>query len=229
MLNRNTLISAVAIIVVSSLLNAEMETVLKVYKVKEGDTFFKISQEFYNTGEKWKNIWEYNKYIKNSHWIFPGDTLIVPTYRKKIEGKEKDEETVVTNKSAVVLEKVSEENHDVFIAPYYAGEEDPIDFKYAGKIIAFTGENAMNSQRAKLIIDIGKGDDVKKNMQFDVYRMDKKVHHPETKEIVGILIKKIGKITVSDDIEETSSIAQIDHSQTPLQIGDYVRAIPEKK
>jgi len=113
------------------LLFAELKTVYRVYTVKPGDTFYKISTKFYNTPDRWKEIWEYNKYIKNPNWIFPGDELIVPTYvevkEKKVEKKEEKKE--------VKPEVLAEKNADVFIAPYYRDMNPPFDFKYDGEII----------------------------------------------------------------------------------------------
>ena len=58
------MISAFAVFLLfSSGLCAEVETVLRVYTVKKGDTLHKIASNFYNDGGKWKNIWEYNKYV----------------------------------------------------------------------------------------------------------------------------------------------------------------------
>ncbi|MBA3065210.1 LysM peptidoglycan-binding domain-containing protein [bacterium] len=194
---------------------AETETVLKIYTVKKGDTFFKISENFYGSGERWKEIWDFNKYIKKSHWIFPGDELIVPlTQEKKIVQKEEEP----------AIEKIEEEqNFDMFIAPYKENSPQPLDFKYAGKISAFTEEIALHAQRSKVILDIGKNAGVKDKDTFDIYRASKKIYHPETKKLMGVLIRRFGRLTVSDDIQNNSCIATINYSKGSVQIGDFVR------
>ena len=171
----------------------ELETVLKVYTVRNGDTFYKISQKFYNTPDRWKEIWNYNKYIKKPHWIFPGDTLIVPTYREKAAKKEETSASPKQSAEAVKIEKKKEKgNPDLFIAPYYPDEEEPLDFDYAGKIVSFTEKQVIHAQYAKVVIDIGSADGVKKGDIFYIYRASKKIIHPETKAIVGVLLKKMG-------------------------------------
>ena len=84
-------------------------------------------------------------------------------------------------------------------------------------------------QTCALPIYIGSADGVKRKESFDVYRTQKKIHNPETKEIMGVLIKKVGRVTVTDDLQEKSSIATINSSAGSIQIGDFVRTIPEKK
>ncbi len=204
----------VLLIAASSVL-AETETVLKIYTVKKGDTFFKISENFYGSGERWKEIWNFNKYIKKSHWIFPGDELIIPI--------EQEKKIVAPAEETAEEETVIDKNFDMFIAPYNERSAQPLDFKYAGKISAFTKEVAMHAQRSKVILDIGQNAGVKGKDVFDIYRASKKIYHPETKRIMGVLIRRVGKLTVTDNIQTDSCIGTINHSKGSIQIGDFVR------
>jgi len=194
---------------------AETETVFKVYTVKKGDTLFKISDSFYGDGELWKKIWDFNKYVKKSHWIFPGDDLIIPIEREKKVAVKTDE--------PAPEQADEDENHDMFIAPYNERAAVPLDFKYAGKISAFTDNVAIHAQRAKVVLDTGKKDGVKASDKFDIYRASKKIHHPETKKIMGVLIRRLGTLTVSDDIQDNSCIATINYTKEPVKLGDFVR------
>ena len=50
------------------------------YVVKEGDTLWNIAEKFYGNAAFWQFIWEKNaSQVKNPHWIYPGQTLIVPS------------------------------------------------------------------------------------------------------------------------------------------------------
>jgi len=194
---------------------AETETVLKIYIVKKGDTFFKISENFYGSGERWKEIWNFNKYIKKSHWIFPGDELIIPI--------EQEKKILAAAEETAEEETKEDKNFDMFIAPYNERSAQPLDFKYAGKISAFTEEVALHAQRSKVVLDIGRDDGVKEKDVFDIYRSSKKIYHPETKKIMGVLIRRVGKLTVTDNIQADSCIVTINHSKGSVQIGDFVR------
>lgn len=60
-----------------------------VYVVKKGDTLWDISKKFLKNPYRWREIWASNKYIKNPHWIFPGDRLLMCTYNNRpIIGKD---------------------------------------------------------------------------------------------------------------------------------------------
>jgi len=222
MQNKIRIVAMVVLMAAAGRTRAEMETVLKVYTVQKGDTFHAIAGKLYKDEGRWKEIWNYNQYIKKPHWIFPGDTLIVPTYREKVEKKEKASAEEIKAEEA-------ERNPENIIAPYYADMEKPVDFKYAGKITAFTEKEVIHSQFSKVILDIGASDGVKLNDKFDVYRAERQIQNPETREIMGVLIKKIGQVVVTDDIQGKSSIATIKSSKGSIQIGDYTRRVPEEK
>ena len=60
-----------------------------VYIVKKGDTLWDISKRFLNNPLRWREIWASNKHVKNPHWIFPGDRLLMCTYEgRPILGKD---------------------------------------------------------------------------------------------------------------------------------------------
>lgn len=61
----------------------------QVYVVKKGDTLWDISKRFLKNPVRWPEIWASNKHVKNPHWIFPGDRLLMCTYNgQPIIGKD---------------------------------------------------------------------------------------------------------------------------------------------
>jgi hypothetical protein len=50
-----------------------------VYVVKEGDTLWDISSQFFGNPYEWPKIWSFNPAITNPHWIYPGDRLRLRT------------------------------------------------------------------------------------------------------------------------------------------------------
>ncbi|CAD9196030.1 LysM peptidoglycan-binding domain-containing protein [Acinetobacter bohemicus] len=61
----------------------------QIYVVKKGDTLWDISKRFLKNPVRWPEIWASNKHVKNPHWIFPGDRLLMCTYNgRPIIGKD---------------------------------------------------------------------------------------------------------------------------------------------
>lgn len=60
-----------------------------VYVVKKGDTLWAISRKYLKNPTRWREIWASNKHVKNPHWIFPGDRLLICSYQgRTIIGKD---------------------------------------------------------------------------------------------------------------------------------------------
>jgi hypothetical protein len=49
----------------------------EVYTIVPGDTLWDLSGRFYGDSYLWPQLWERNQYIKDAHWIYPGDPLMV--------------------------------------------------------------------------------------------------------------------------------------------------------
>jgi len=195
-----------------------MELVLKAYEVKRGDCLHRIANRYYEDPSLWREIWAYNRYINNPHWIFPGDDLLIPTYQRAEVSEE-----IHHGEMVVKLEEVKpgfEYERDVFIAP--------LDFEFDGYIAGTKEKKFMTAYGDVVFIDLGKNQQVKPKTRFIIYREGEEVVHPLTGEILGIIIEKIGVLEVTSDIQEDSSTAVIRDSRKPIEIGDPIK-LQEKR
>lgn len=45
------------------------------YTIQKGDTLWDISEHFFDSAYDWPDMWQKNEYIRNPHWIYPGNRL----------------------------------------------------------------------------------------------------------------------------------------------------------
>jgi hypothetical protein len=48
------------------------------YIIVKGDTLWDLAEKWLGDPYLWPQIWDENRYILDSHWIYPGDPLVVP-------------------------------------------------------------------------------------------------------------------------------------------------------
>lgn len=49
----------------------------EVHTVKSGDTLWDVSKQYLKDPFLWPQIWEMNSQVKNPHWIYPGDQILI--------------------------------------------------------------------------------------------------------------------------------------------------------
>ena len=49
----------------------------EVHTVKSGDTLWEVSKQYLKDPFLWPQLWEINSQVKNPHWIFPGDQILI--------------------------------------------------------------------------------------------------------------------------------------------------------
>ncbi|HUK12563.1 MAG TPA: DUF5666 domain-containing protein [Thermoanaerobaculaceae bacterium] len=50
---------------------------VQVYTIQKGDTLWALAKRFMGNPYLWPQLWEKNKYIRDAHWIYPGDPLVI--------------------------------------------------------------------------------------------------------------------------------------------------------
>ncbi|MSO22161.1 MAG: LysM peptidoglycan-binding domain-containing protein [Acidobacteria bacterium] len=49
----------------------------EVHIVKPGDTLWEVSKQYLKDPFLWPQVWEMNSQVKNPHWIYPGDQILI--------------------------------------------------------------------------------------------------------------------------------------------------------
>ncbi|MBL0311219.1 MAG: LysM peptidoglycan-binding domain-containing protein [Holophagaceae bacterium] len=61
----------------------------RLHIVQKGDTFWGLAGRYLGNARAWPQIWELNQWVKDSHWIYPGDPLLVDGSKQPIDKNSK--------------------------------------------------------------------------------------------------------------------------------------------
>lgn len=213
-----------------------------VHRVVPGDTLWDLANTYLGDPYLWPQIWERNPYIKDSHWIYPGDPIAIDV---AVQEPPTDFEEVVSD------ETVTSEfgDSDGFGEPAIdEGEPHPLgssadvycfaDLVPDDSIYPFT---IMSAERIEfqdsfsegdiVYIDGGVEQGVAAGDRFFVlnrirplYRLveNPSISQVYTSDKLGIVYSKIGQIKVLC-AQENSAIAEITYACDPIDVGNVLQ------
>lgn len=207
-----------------------------VHVVLRGDTLWDLAQQYLQDPYLWPQIWERNPYIKDSHWIYPGDPVVIDLAVQEAEPEEVPEEV----EAPEVPEPESAPTEEVDTrAPYPLGTSaDVYCFARLFKdesIFTLSISSAEQMQYQGhftegdiVYLDGGSAQGLQAGDRFFVFHRVREVFHPASKVSMGILYTQVGQIKILC-AQENTSIAKIGLSCDNISIGDVLlpfRPIP---
>ncbi len=214
----------------------------QLHTVQKGDTLWAITDRYLGTPWVWPSLWKENELIRNPHLIYPGDLIWITDQgiRKvtreeaeallraqqqrsgadvpasagepdafsedpfgELDGKDRDAESTVSWPGLHRASFVSEE-----------------ELAAAAAVLGSHDEDYWASQGRKTIVSLGEGQ-THVGDAFTVFRVRRKVHHPETGKPVGRFVEVLGKAEVTE-VHPQSSFAKITTSYSEIESGDRV-------
>lgn len=207
------------------------------YLVERGDTLWDLAQRFLGSPYLWPQIWDQNKYIRDAHWIYPGDPLILPKIAL-VSGRAGEstgteglpEEGGLPGEGPGglggvggenVLYPVSEES-TVQCAPYVVSQPEDESLRILG---SEGGSNRVSyADRDITYLDRGSNSGVKAGDVYTIHHVAYKIKHPENGSTVGTKIETTGWVRVIL-VQDNSATAVVEHACQDIHAGDYLRAL----
>jgi hypothetical protein len=198
------------------------------YVVVKGDTLWGISAKFLKDPWRWPQIWKMNReQIKNPHWIYPGDVVVLDTSNGQPELRLLRE--TVTLEPGVIAEPLEQAAIPAIspsvISPFLSQplvietkqlEESPeIVAAPDGRLVLGAGYRAYVSA-------INEGD----GMTWQIYRPGEALVDPETKQTLGHEAVYLGDAKVVR-YGEPATVA-ITRSKEEITVKDKLVPAPEK-
>ncbi len=202
----------------------------EVYTIQRGDTLSGIAQQKLGTWLLWPQIWDLNPYIKDAHWIYPGDPLFIkkpqvvsetmPIEEKaappkqKVSPKEKEESLQIEEEAPVPPVSA----RDVYCSGFIVKH-----FRRPHLTILSGPERSRESlgQGDVVYLNEGSDDGLQNGMLFSVLKIGQKVDHPESGKYIGRFVLKVGRVKIIATQKHTA-IGEIDQSCDAITYGDVL-------
>lgn len=205
------------------------------YIIVKGDTLWDLAGLWLGDPYLWPQIWDENRYILDSHWIYPGDPLVVPGKPTVVppEGPddgndgdqgeqpvdhgfgrgEGDEEVA---EPPMALRPVANFS-DVYCSGYIDPEPRSSEVRVAGAEL----EKESNAQGDVIYLNYGRNQGVRPGDEMAIRRFGKSVVHPVSGETLGTYVQRLGKLRVIA-VQENTAIAAIVESCEDIRVDDQL-------
>jgi hypothetical protein len=187
--------------------------------VERGDTLWDIAAAYLKSPYLWPQIWDQNKYIRDPHWIYPGDPIVLPRLAVVAdqagqvpaagagEGLGEGEAPIGMEPgagdtgagAAAALGPVTEE-HALQCAHYVVTEREDESLFLLGSEQG--GDKTALSDRDIVYLNKGSNSGVKAGDVFTLHHVAYPVRHPVSGKKIGTKVETTGwvrVITVQDD------------------------------
>jgi nucleoid-associated protein YgaU len=209
------------------------------YIVARGDTLWDIAARYLKSPYLWPQIWDQNKYVKDAHWIYPGDPILMPKMamvaeqagQAPVEGApeglgEAPAEGALGEAgagsdaaAAAALAPVTEEMA-LQCAQYVVSEKEDESLYLLGSELG--GDKIALADRDLVYLSKGSNAGVKAGDLYTLHHVAYTVKHPTSGKKLGTKIDTTGWVKVII-VQEDTACAVIERACLDVHAGDYLR------
>ena len=204
-----------------------------VHVVERGDTLWDLARQYLGDPYLWPQIWERNPYILDSHWIYPGDPILIDVAVQ--EPPEPDVEVVDEGMevSEVPPTRPGLEDEVPMEMPYPLGTSAdvycfarlyPDESEFPFSIVSAERIEYQDhfSEGDVVYLDGGVEEGIAAGDRFFIYSRGRELNHPVSNSGMGIVFRQVGQHKVLC-AQENTSIAEINYACDPVSIGDLLQ------
>ncbi len=218
----------------------------EVHVVVAGDCLWALADKYYSDPYLWPTIWDANRWVTYSHWIYPGDPLVIPAKPNLVAGAETStpetaapeatsgqEEQAVEQASAPTRSATpsrptgpvlvpAAEQVEIACAGQLYEHFDPNPLTISGRE---TDKKEMQGDGDIVFLSAGRDMNIAPGSEFTVVRPGGVVKHPTTQKPAAVFVQRMGRVRVIA-VQTNSATAEVTLSCDGLGVGDYL--IPYK-
>jgi LysM repeat protein len=206
------------------------------YVVVRGDTLWDLAARYLKNPYLWPQIWDQNKYIRDAHWIYPGDPLVLP--KLAVIAEQAGQPPVPTGPeglgeegalggeagageagAASALRPVTEEL-SLQCAEYVASQREDESLQLIGS--AQGGDKVALAERDIVYLNKGSNSGVKAGDLYTLHHVVYPLKHPVTGKKLGSKVETTGWVKVIL-VQEDTACAVIEQSCTDIHAGNYLK------
>jgi hypothetical protein len=185
------------------------------YIIQKGDTLWDLAGDWLGDPYLWPQVWDENRYVLDSHWIYPGDPLVVPGRPQVVPSDGpppgEDEPDLPYQEIEPEPEPVPivapllpvADIQDIYCSGFIDVEHEFSDLWVAGN--EHGDDKAALADGDVIYLSKGRNQGLQPGNTFAVHRTTRTVKHPVTGDEVGTFVRRLGKVRVMLTQENTST------------------------
>lgn len=212
-----------------------------VHVIERGDTLWDLAARYLGDPYLWPQIWERNPYIRDSHWIYPGDPLVVDV--AVVQPPTEDQEVAAPETVVSDYQPPAESGPGGMPDEYGVAEVEPempfplgtssdvycfarlIHDESAFPFSVVSAEHAQYqsqfSEGDVVYVDGGSAEGVAAGDRFFVLDRDRELQHPVSKATMGRIYRQVAQLKILCAQEHTS-IAEVTFACDPVEVGNVL-------